>query len=195
MRTCVKRLSNAIFRALMFPVWLFVGFADSLLRTDETFLFFAHFFAFFPGKLGDFIRRTYYWWTLKTCGSDLVVGFGSFFTGRNVTLGDCVWIGQYSIIGDATIDSRVLISDRVSVLTGRHQHVRDVTGALTIDRERRVIVTIGQDTWIGAGAIIMADVREQCVVGAGAVVVKPVPPGSTAVGVPARLVGDSTPLK
>ena len=50
-------------------------------------------------------------------------------------------------------------------------------------------VTIGRDTWIGDRAVVMADVGEHCVVGAGAVVTRPVPDYAIVVGSPARVVG------
>jgi acetyltransferase-like isoleucine patch superfamily enzyme len=47
-------------------------------------------------------------------------------------------------------------------------------------------VTIGKGAWLGAGAIVMADVGEGAIVAAGAVVVKPVEAGTRVGGVPAR---------
>jgi maltose O-acetyltransferase len=41
--------------------------------------------------------------------------------------------------------------------------------------------------WLGAGCIVMADVGENSIVGAGSVVTKPIPPNSVAVGNPARV--------
>ena len=47
---------------------------------------------------------------------------------------------------------------------------------------------IGDDVWVGAGAVVMADLGERAVVGAGAVVVEPVPPYTVVGGVPARVI-------
>lgn len=50
-------------------------------------------------------------------------------------------------------------------------------------------VTIGDGAHVGAGATIIPNVRigEWSVIGAGAAVIHPIPPNSTAVGVPARI--------
>jgi tetrahydrodipicolinate N-succinyltransferase len=55
-------------------------------------------------------------------------------------------------------------------------------------------ITIGQDTWIGDRAVIMADVGKHCVIGAGAVVTKRIPDYAIAVGNPAKIVSFRTGL-
>jgi acetyltransferase-like isoleucine patch superfamily enzyme len=49
-------------------------------------------------------------------------------------------------------------------------------------------VRVGQGAWIGNGAIVMADVGRDAIVGAGAVVTTPIPDRAIAVGVPARVI-------
>jgi acetyltransferase-like isoleucine patch superfamily enzyme len=50
------------------------------------------------------------------------------------------------------------------------------------------MINIGQDCWLGAGAIVMAPVGACTTIGAGAVVVQSVEAGAVAVGNPARVV-------
>jgi virginiamycin A acetyltransferase len=50
------------------------------------------------------------------------------------------------------------------------------------------MVTIGAGSWIGSGAIVLADVGRNCVIGAGSVVTKPIPDNVVAVGNPARVI-------
>jgi len=186
MRKLFKFVANGVCRTLTIPFWLLVK-ASSPMRIDgEVFLLLAHLCAVLPGKLGEYVRRAYYEWTLREVCKDLVVGFGSFFTSRDVVLASKVWVGQYTILGACRIESGVLISDHVSILTGRYQHRRDAAGKLVIDTDRRIVVNIGHNSWIGAGAIIMADVGTDSVVGAGAVLVKRCPDNTTVVGVPAQ---------
>ena len=53
-----------------------------------------------------------------------------------------------------------------------------------------MIIRIGDDVWIGAGAIILPGVTigEGAVVGAGAVVTKDIPPFAIVVGNPAKII-------
>ena len=48
-------------------------------------------------------------------------------------------------------------------------------------------VRIGAGAWVGSGAVVLADVGRDTVVGAGAVVTKPLPDRVLAAGVPARV--------
>ena len=51
-------------------------------------------------------------------------------------------------------------------------------------------IEIGDDSWIGANAVIMPNVKigKMCIIGAGAVVTKDVPDYSVVVGVPAKII-------
>ena len=51
-------------------------------------------------------------------------------------------------------------------------------------------IAIGDDVWLGARVFVAAGVTigDGCVVSAGSVVTKSLPPGSVAVGIPARIV-------
>ena len=66
-----------------------------------------------------------------------------------------------------------MIASRVSIPSGKRQHVDDI-GRLcsntTLDR-----VTIGKKCWIGEGAIILADVGDGCIVSAGTVITTKMP--------------------
>jgi serine O-acetyltransferase len=61
---------------------------------------------------------------------------------------------------------------------------------VTIGAEKRQSPVLGDDVFVGAGAKILGAVRvgDGAKVGANAVVLRDVPPGATAVGIPARVV-------
>jgi serine O-acetyltransferase len=61
---------------------------------------------------------------------------------------------------------------------------------VTIGAERRASPKLGDDVFIGAGAKVIGAVTvgDGARIGANAVVIDDIPPGQTAVGIPARLV-------
>jgi virginiamycin A acetyltransferase len=77
----------------------------------------------------------------------------------------------------------------VQILSGSRQHSRDSEGQVKgAESDRFTEVSIGADCWIGAAAIVMADVGGGSTVGAGSIVTKPVPPGVVVAGNPARII-------
>jgi len=181
-RFIAKRFLQGVSLAIVFPVALLSGFG----RSSVGFTFFAHLLAMVPGILGDFWRSAYYRLTLRECSIDTVIAFGSFFSRRDACLGPNVSIGAYCVIGRARIGARTQISSHVEIPSGRHQHPRDELGRFgdSLDNE----VSIGADCWIGASAIVMANVGSGATIGAGSVVVKDIPDGAVAVGNPARVI-------
>ncbi|MFO1511861.1 MAG: acyltransferase, partial [Verrucomicrobiota bacterium] len=88
------------------------------------------------------------------------------------------------------IQDHVLMAPRVFITDS--DHVVDPNGERTTASEKLISapVVIGHDCWIGVNAVILKGVRigHHSVIGANAVVTKDVPPFSTAVGVPAKVV-------
>jgi len=91
-------------------------------------------------------------------------------------------------VAEIRVGARVQIGPMVQVLTA--DHPRDVQRRAAGEEWGRP-VTIGDDVWIGAGAIILpgVNVGTGAIVGAGAVVTRDVAPGATVAGNPARPVG------
>src|ERR1019366_2203458 len=117
------------------------------------------------------------------------VSFGTFFAHREATVAPQVYIGSYCVLGRVTIGERTQIASGVQILSGRRQHVRNADGRISGSLEGDFTpVLIGADCWIGAAAIVMADVGVRCTIGAGSVVSRPIPAGSVAVGSPARVI-------
>jgi acetyltransferase-like isoleucine patch superfamily enzyme len=110
-----------------------------------------------------------------------------------VTLGDRSWLGPFCLVygnGGVTIGSNVLVAGHSSINTVSHSIDRC---DIPVNDQPVVIdpVVIEDDVWIGLNAVIMQGVTigRGSIVGAGAVVNKPIPPWSIAVGVPARVIG------
>jgi acetyltransferase-like isoleucine patch superfamily enzyme len=108
-------------------------------------------------------------------------------------IGQSVYIGEglhvtdelFTNVCSLSIGNRVAIAQRVTIVLASHPNE---------SRLRMVVesafghVAIGDDAWIGAGAIILPDITigAAAIVGAGAVVTKDVPPRTIVVGNPAR---------
>lgn len=149
-----------------------------------------------PTILGEFIRLGYYRVVCAEISPDATFLFGSMLARQDTIIGAGTVIGAYSIIGHAEIGEHVLIGPRVSIISGKYLHGRPGERAegQSIIREREVI-SIGNNSWIGQDAILMASVGENCTVGAGSVVYKIVPDSTTVLGNPARKVNIEMPAK
>lgn len=149
-----------------------------------------------PTILGEFVRLGYYWGVCSKVSPNATFLFGSMMARQDTTIGAGTVIGAYSIIGHAEIGEQVLIGPRVSIISGKYLHGRpdERTEGKSIIRERDKI-SIGQNSWIGQDAILMASVGENCTVGAGSVVYKTVPDNTTVLGNPARKVNVEMPKK
>lgn len=108
---------------------------------------------------------------------DLIIGSNSRIGVGNTVIGP-VWIGDYVQIGQ-----HVLIS-------GLNHKYEDVDITIAEQGIEVLPVKINNNVWIGANAVILAGITigEHCVVGAGSVVTKDVPPFSVVVGNPAKVV-------
>lgn len=110
--------------------------------------------------------------------------------GINIHLGDHVYLNTGCVILDSApvhIGHRCMIGPGVQIYCADHH--RDVT-LRRQGIERALPVTLGDDVWIGGGAILLPGVRvgAAAIIGAGSVVTKDVPAGARVVGNPARYV-------
>ena len=108
-------------------------------------------------------------------GSNIHLGERVFFNFNCTVLDVCrVTIGDYTQIGSG-----------VQILTPLHP----LDAALRRQQEYGAPVTIGNDVWIGSGALILPGVTigDRTVIGAGSVVTKDIPSDVLAVGNPCRV--------
>jgi acetyltransferase-like isoleucine patch superfamily enzyme len=128
-------------------------------------------------------------------GSECELGVGVELNpwSGSIRLGKRVFIGPYVVIygqGSVDIGDYCLISMHCCILSSNHTIP---TRNKIIRNEPNVLLPtkIGRDCWLGAGVKVLGGVHidDGCVVGAGAVVTKNLPPYSIAVGVPAKIIG------
>ena len=110
--------------------------------------------------------------------------------GYNIRLGRNVFINYHCVFLDcARIDvgDDVQIGPAVQLYTA--QHSIDPAGRRT-GLESASPIHIGKNVWIGGGAIILPGVTigDNSVIGAGSVVIRDVPPAKVVVGNPARVI-------
>jgi acetyltransferase-like isoleucine patch superfamily enzyme len=74
-------------------------------------------------------------------------------------------------------------------LSGKNQHrFDDPDTPLRLQGGEFTKISLGENTWVGNGAIIMANVGRDCIIGAGTVVTNDIPPGSIVAGNPGKVV-------
>jgi acetyltransferase-like isoleucine patch superfamily enzyme len=184
----VKRCVQALFAVLTWPR-LIAYQAGLAVLGKRAFSASSESIARIPGLRGVYSRQAFYRWTLERCGEDVYFGWMSVFSMTEARVGDRVYIGRFCSLGFADLGDEVMLADGVQILSGGREHTRgDAAASMQSQVQRYERVCVGHGSWIGAGAVIMADVGEHCVIGAGAVVNKPIPSYSVAVGVPARVV-------
>lgn len=189
LRTAAKRILNAVALVVTAPVALSCAVADVLGIGHAGYTFWAQTLSLLPGVPGRFLRRGFYRWMLRHCAEDVTIEFGAVLSRRGAELGSGVYIGAYALIGWVRIGDRTLVGSRVSVLSGTRQHQLSPDGRwLGTDPANLQRISLGADTWVGEGAIIMADVGTRCMVSAGGVVSTAVPDGVMVAGNPARFV-------
>jgi len=142
-----------------------------------------------PGIVGQYLRRAFLARTLASCHWTTTVEFGTLFSSASARLDERVYVGPRCHLGFVHLERDVLVGAGVHIPSGAATHGIEEVSRPIRDQERpKALVTIGAGTWIGSGAIVMADIGHDSVIGAGSVVTAAVPPLVVAVGVPARVV-------
>ena len=128
---------------------------------------------------------------LIAVGKDAVVRPPFFCDyGFNIRLGDDVFVNYNCVFLDVVtiaIGHRTQIGPAVQIYAADHPRVSELRRqGFELGRP----CTIGDDAWIGGGAVILPGISigDRAVIGAGSVVTRDVPAGATVAGNPARLV-------
>lgn len=188
MKATLKSLARAIALLIVSPLLLTHFICKSVSSADQSLESHSQLLSLLPGASGSYLRVAFYRWALSYCDPTATIGFGVLFSKAGAELRKRVYIGPRCMLGLVTLEDDVLLGPAVQIPSGPHIH-----GINCLDTPIReqpgtpVRITIGRDSWIGGGAIILADIQPQTVVGAGSIVTKVLPNQTIVVGNPAKV--------
>jgi acetyltransferase-like isoleucine patch superfamily enzyme len=134
--------------------------------------------------------------SLDSFGWDCTIEFGTWIAHRRVSIGRCVYVGGRCTLGMCSIGDHTLIGSNVDILAGRYTHRFDDLSKPICEQDHVFRqVRIGRNAWIGNSAVVMDDVGDDTIIGAGSVVVKPIPAGTIAVGNPCIVKKERFPME
>ncbi|MCP3428490.1 acyltransferase [Opacimonas viscosa] len=186
----MKSVMQWLIALLIFPYFALYKIL-SLITTDKDSLWqsFTQFLSLFPGKLGSYLRVRFMYWTATECHKETFIGFGALFSHCDTSIDDGVYIGPQCNIGKCSIGKNTLLGSGVHILSGKKQHEFSDPGT-PIKEQGGVFekISIGENCWIGNGAIVMASVGDNSVIAAGSVVVNELPAGVIVGGNPGKVI-------
>jgi len=189
MRRAAKILLAAVCRVVVAPVAYPVRWIAPLDGRHVIFQLGSHAMSLLPGLPGVYLRREYYKVTLGLASRGFVVEFGAVLNQRGIEIGNDAYIGPFCNIGLSAIGDDVLLGSGVDIVSGRRVHHFDrVDVPIRLQGGELRKIRIGRDTWIGNKAVVLEDVAEGSVIGAGAVVTRAHEPYSVLAGNPAKVV-------
>lgn len=184
-----KEVAYSISTILILPILILYWPLNLLFNTDSLFSGFSQFLSLIPGKSGNYLRAAFYRYAMNKCSKDAVISFMVLFAQRDTDIGPGVYIGPNSDIGSCNIGKNTLIGSGVHVMSGKKQHMFDDVNLSIKDQGGYLDkISIGDDCWIGNGALIMASIGQKSVVGAGSVVTSEIPAYSVVAGNPAKII-------
>ena len=187
--SALKRVARIAATVCVVPALVSFAIRAALLGRDRALQGSSQALSLVPGIAGQYLRRAFFCRVLDECHASVTIEFGTLLSRAGARLGEQVYVGPHCHLGLVHLERDVLIAAGVHVPSGPDTH-----GIGSLDRPIREqpgslrMVRIGAGSWIGSGAVVMADVGRDSVVAAGAVVTEALPDRIIAAGVPARVV-------
>ncbi|MCF6324178.1 MAG: acyltransferase [Gammaproteobacteria bacterium] len=189
LKQTAKRIARLIALICMLPIYAAFLIASLFSSKDQTFSGFSQLISLFPGISGSYLRSAFYRLAMKKSNEELTIGFGTIFSQQQTELSQGVYIGPQCNIGKCHIKANCLLGSGVHIMSGKGQHnFSDINTPIREQGGSFETVTIGEDSWIGNGSLIMANIGKKCVIGAGSVVINDIPDFSIVAGNPAKII-------
>ena len=191
MRETLKMLGRAAATVAVAPALLSFAIRGYALGRDRALEGSSQLLALVPGLIGAYLRRAFLSRVLAYCDQTSTVHFGTLLSQTGARLDANVYVGPHCHLGLVHLERDVMLAAAVHVPSGPETHGIDrIDRAISEQPGVRRLVRIGEGTWVGSAAVVLADIGRHCVVGAGSVVTRPLPDYSVAAGVPARVIRD-----
>ncbi len=189
-RNQLKRSVKNLFLMLVLPVYGLYRLLSLAGSQGGTFQSFSQALSLVPGKTGIYLRAAFYRLACQDTSDEISVGFLTLLSHRNTTIRKGVYIGPQCNIGMCSIGENTLVGSGVHILSGSRQHgFADAERPIQEQGGSYEKVRIGDDCWLGNGALVMADIADHSVLASGSVLVKQVDEaGGIFAGNPARLI-------
>lgn len=162
-------------------------------RKKLMYLFYKVFASWLPtSQRSKFSMKVRYFFArrIAVLGRNVNIERSAFFT-PDLRIGDNSGLGiKAEAYGPVIIGNNVMMGPEVVFYTSGHSYDRlDIPMNQQGSTEVRPII-IGDDVWIGRRVIILPGVKvgDGCVIGAGAIVTRDIPPYSVVGGVPAKVI-------
>jgi virginiamycin A acetyltransferase len=189
MREFAKAVARALATLVVLPALASFWIRSLVMGKDRALEGSTQALALIPGLLGEYLRRAFLARTIAACDATVSVRFGTIFSQTGARLEANVYVGPGCHLGRVHLERDVLLAAGVHVPSGASTHgTADPSLPIREQPGSKTVVRIGEGTWVGSAAVILADVGKHCVIGAGAVVTQPIPDFVVAAGVPARAI-------
>ncbi|HRX78378.1 MAG TPA: hypothetical protein P5307_04910 [Pirellulaceae bacterium] len=187
LRKFIKGVCWLIGAALVLPIAAIVLLLAPLTR-DASFLSASQFLSLFPGAFGNCLRQAFYWMMCRAPWPGPIILFGTTIAQRDSSFGERVYVGSGCNLGRCHIGGATMLGSGVHVASRRAHEFEEASVPISQQGGEINKVTIGANCWVGNAAVILADLEDGVVVGAGSVVTKPCSKNGVYVGNPARLI-------
>jgi acetyltransferase-like isoleucine patch superfamily enzyme len=189
MKDMIKQILYILCAVLVSPVTLGFFIGTILFKKDSVLTTCSQILSVLPGKLGVYLRAGFYRFALTHCSPDAVISFMVLFAQADTEICEGVYLGSQCNIGRCSIGKNTLLGSGVHIMSGKGQHNFDDINVPIKDQggvfEK---ISIGENCWLGNGALVMANIGEGCIVGAGSVVINDIPAHSIVAGNPAKVI-------